>query len=329
MNYDHLQAVWARLGQHPETPARRELTVAASGSATAEGDILLAVDDAGLPHVLFPLRHDAPDFADRRSAGVHLVVRDLEHDGCSARYLDLSARRLHLIRVFGYLADEASASAISTGDSLAACRGALARWRELIDRDAPGVVSAEALRGLFAELWVFRSGLALDPGFAAAWRGHSGHPHDFYRRAVALEVKSTVSLGSWSFRIHGLAQLEPPAQAELYLVALRLILDDASGQAITTVVQDILDAGIDRIQLMSALANVGYHQSDEPHYAAQKFVVAAERTWRVSGAFPRLVRDNLEGRSVPSGVSDLHYSIDVPDSCAPVGLEHVLRQMLT
>ena len=328
MNFDHLQAAWARLSQHPDAPARRELTVVAAGSRTADGDILLGVDDGSLPHVLFPLSDNAPDFADRRSAGVHLVVRNLEHDGCSARYLDLSARRLHLGRVFGYLVEEASASALSTGDPMGACRGTLARWRELIDRDAPGALSAEALRGLFAELWLLRLGLALDPGFAAAWQGHAGHAHDFVRRAIALEVKSTVSLASWSFRIHGLAQLDPPAQTELYLAALRLIPDDASGEGITELVQEILNAGIDRVAFMSALANVGYRQADEPHYATQKFVVACERTWPVSGSFPRLVRDGLDGGKLPNGVSDLQYTIDVPDSCAHVELECILRRML-
>ena len=68
---------WRQLESSQGMPMRGEFRVFDTALSTAEGVVLLAIDAAGLRHVLVPVAADFPAAHDRRSGGVHLTTRPL------------------------------------------------------------------------------------------------------------------------------------------------------------------------------------------------------------------------------------------------------------
>jgi hypothetical protein len=299
---------------------------------TAEGVVLLAIDAAGLRHVLIPVAADFPAAHDRRSGGVHLTTRPLVDATHQRQYLDLACQKMHLNNVFTHLAEEVLDSLRDRAiQPLHACRQTLQRWRELLDREASSILSTEALCGLFGELWhLVRIATKSDRGLSA-WQGPYGARHDFTADGCALEVKTTARRDDWKFRVHGLTQLEQPHDARLYLCAMRLELNGASGSSVPDLIQAALNASIDRHDLLDRLSKIGYDQRDEVHYRQLRLEVIDWRVYEVTGSFPRLTAASFNQPGHPTGVSDVHYTIDLVASSAtplqPEILDHIHAEL--
>ncbi|WP_445989462.1 PD-(D/E)XK motif protein [Chromobacterium haemolyticum] len=319
---------WRQLESSQGMPMRGEFRVFDTALSMAEGAVLLAIDAAGLRHILVPVAADFPAAHDRRSGGVHLATRPLIDASGQRQYLDLACQKVHLNNVFTYLAEEVlDLLRGRTIPPLQACRQTLQRWRELLDREASSILSTEALCGLFGELWhLVRITAKSDHGLSA-WQGPHGARHDFTADGYALEIKTTARRDEWKFRVHGLMQLEQPHSAHLFLCAMRLELNGASGSSVPDLIQTVLDAGIDRCGLLDRLSKVGYDPRDEAHYRQLRLDVIDWRVYEVSGSFPRLTAASFNLPGPPPGVSDVHYTIDlVASSVAPLQpemLDHI------
>ena len=311
---------WHQLELVANMPTRGEFRVFDTALNTAHGTALLAIDAAGLRHVLVPVAADFPAAHDRRSGGVHLTTRPLVDALGQRQYLDLACQKTHLNNVFTHLAEEVL-DLLRDGEiqPLQACRQTLQRWRELLDREASNILSTEVLCGLFGELWHLVRIAERDALGVSAWQGPHGARHDFTVNGCALEVKTTARRDEWKFRVHGLAQLEQPRNARLYLCAMRLELNGASGSTVPDLIQAILDAGVDRLDLVNRLSEVGYDQRDEAHYQQLRLDVVDWRLYEVAASFPRLTSTSFNPPEPPSGVSDIHYTIDLAaSSTAPL-----------
>ncbi|AYR19113.1 PD-(D/E)XK motif protein [Alcaligenes faecalis] len=308
---------WLQLESSQGMPMRGEFRVFDTNLTTADGAVLLAIDAVGLRHVLVPVAADFPPAHDRRSGGVHLTTRPLVDASGQHQYLDLACQKGHLNNVFTHLAEEVldllRDSAIRP---LQACRQTLQRWRELLDRETSTILSTEALCGLFGELWHLARMAAKGDQGLLAWQGPYGARHDFTADGCALEIKTTARRNEWKFRVHGLMQLEQPANACLYLCAMRLELNGASGSSVPDLIQMLLATGIDRRDLLDRLSKVGYDQRDETHYQQLRLAVIDWRIYEVAAPFPRLTAASLNPPGPPSGVSDIHYTIDLAASSA-------------
>jgi hypothetical protein len=196
---------------HPRACQHGEFRVFDTELNTAEGVVLLAIDAAGLRHVLVPIAADFPAAHDRRSRGVHLTTRPLVDASGQRQYLDLACQKTHLNNVFTHLAEEVLGLLKDHAvQPLQACRQTLQRWRELLDREASSLLSTEALCGLFGELWhLVRIATKSDHGLSA-WQGPHGARHDFTVDGCALEVKTTARRDQWKFRVHGLTRWSNP-----------------------------------------------------------------------------------------------------------------------
>lgn len=303
---------WRQLESSQGMPMRGEFRVFDTALNTAEGAVLLAIDAAGLRHVLVPVAADFPAAHDRRSGGVHLTTRPLVDTSGQRQYLDLACQKTHLNNVFTHLAEEVLGLLRDRAiQPLQACRQTLQRWRELLDREASGILSTEALCGLFGELFhLVRIATKSDQGLSA-WQGPHGARHDFTVAGCALEVKTTARRDEWKFRVHGLTQLEQPHDARLYLCVMRLELNGTSGSSVPDLIQAVLNAGIDRRDLLDRLSKVGYDQRDEAHYRQLRLDVIDWRLYEVAASFPRLTAASFNPPESPSGVSDIHYTIDL------------------
>ncbi len=306
---------WRQLELASATPTRGEFRVFDTALNTADGAVLLAVDASGLRHVLVPVAADFPAAHDRRSGGVHLTTRPLVDDSGQRQYLDLACQKAHLNSVFAHLAEEVLGLLRSRAiKPLQACHQTLQRWRELLDREASNVLSTEALCGLFGELWHLARIAAKSTQGLSAWQGPYGARHDFTTEGYALEVKTTVRRDEWKFRVHGLTQLEQPRDARLYLCAMRLELNGASGATVPDLIQSILNTGVDRRELLARLSQAGYDLRDEAYYQALRIDVVDSRVYEVAASFPRLTGASFSPTGLAVGVSDIHYTIDLAAS---------------
>jgi len=318
---------WRQLESSQGMPTRGEFRVFDTALSTTEGVVLLAIDAAGLRHVLVPVAADFPPAHDRRSGGVHLTTRPLVDASGQRQYLDLACQKAHLNNVFTHLAEEVLGLLRDRAvQPLQACRQTLQRWRELLDREASSLLSTEALCGLFGELWHLVRIVTKNNQGLSAWQGPDGARHDFTADGCALEVKTTARRDEWKFRVHGLTQLEQPHNARLYLCAMRLELNGASGFSVPDLIQTILNAGIDRRDLLDRLSKVGYDQRDEALYRQRRLDVIDWRVYEVTASFPQLTVASFDPPGVPSGVSDIHYTIDlIASSATPLQSEMLDR----
>ncbi len=306
---------WRQLELSTGSPTRGEFRVFDTALNTSDGAVLLALDASGLRHVLVPVAADFPAAHDRRSGGVHLTTRPLVDDSGQRQYLDLACQKTHLNSVFAHLAEEVLGLLRSRAiPPLQACHQTLQRWRELLDREVSNVLPMEALCGLFGELWHLARIAAKSPQGLSAWQGPHGARHDFTTEGRALEVKTTARRDEWKFRVHGLTQLEQPRDARLYLCAMRLELNGASGATVPELIQSVLDTGVDRREFLGRLSQVGYDLRDEAHYQQIRIDVVDSRIYEVAASFPRLTGASFSPLGLAVGVSDIHYTIDLSAS---------------
>jgi hypothetical protein len=103
---------------------------------------------------------------------------------------------------------------------------------------------------------------------------------------------------------------------------MRLELNGASGSNIPDLIQTVLNAGIDRRDLLDKLSRVGYDQRDEAHYRQLRIDVIDWRVYEVTASFPRLTAASFNPPQPPPGVSDIDYTIDLlTSSAAPLRSE--------
>lgn len=293
-------------------PNRGEYRVI-EGSVTVSGaPILYGLDAEGRRHLFVPTEASTDVKPDRRSAGVHILPQVLEDGGQATSYIGLSCRREHLNAVFGHLVAETVQRLQQSGtDAYTTCRLVLARWRELIDRDVPRVLSPEAQTGLFAELsWLERM-VAHNVDALENWIGPSRAVHDFRRGDYAVEVKSTQSRESFTFKVNGLRQLETPVGGQLWAAACRVEEQPAFGRSLPAIIDDLRGMGVDPLSFAEKLLNAGYDSRDDAHYASRSFGLTETRVYRVDDSFPRLTRESFLDGLPSDRISNIAYLIDL------------------
>lgn len=294
----------------PKGPALNVLDLAVS---VDDGPVALGVDGSACRHILVPIQGDADEAEDREAAGVQLLVRDLEGRG-TQRYLDLYCTDTRFNRMFARLADDLVAELESAGgDASRTCRAVLSRWREMF-RSAPasGLSRVEVI-GLLAELqWLER--LAKEDPTAAmdVWTGWSSDRIDFRGSGAALEVKATTQREGFSIRIHGIRQLDPPTEARLFLAAVRYEeTASPSGDTLASVVGRLSDTGVDSVELLRRLAQIGYRAGIGGRHERARFEEIEHRLYEVDEFFPRISASNLTDGRLPDRVTDVEYSIEL------------------
>lgn len=187
----------------------------------------------------------------------------------------------------------------------------LRRWKAFMSGKRTGVLSAEEVRGLFAELQflldLYRS--RLPHGEAVnAWCGADRVQQDFIFRDNAIEVKSLSGKERNSVRISSEDQLET-LSSRLFLEVYRLtdLPESPDGLSLNDLVR-LIEGELTDAEAVEAftlkLAAAGYAPLRD--YDAPVFVVSEIRTFRVAEGFPRLVRSTL-----PQGIARLSYDLEL------------------
>jgi hypothetical protein len=314
-----LDASWDLLA-HDGGATRGEFRVVNSGTSSAEGPALLAVDSQGLRHLLIPVRAGTKFEPDERSSGVRLSSRSLLDNGLGTSFVDVSCRKPHLFEVFRSLVAEVLETLVTEpGRPATVAQRVLNRWRELLDRDRPGILSDEELVGLFGELLILKQLVQRTPGAVSIWSGPHGARFDFQRSTVCLEVKSTTSMERKIVHVHGIDQLDPGDGFDLYLAVIGLERVVDAGISVPEILGEIRQMAVDSLELASRLASIGYSEHDEAFYRERRFSLRSTDFFYVDGSFPRIIRSSFLMGDVPQQIESVRYAVDLTSS-PPVAL---------
>lgn len=185
------------------------------------------------------------------------------------------------------------------------------RWKAFLAGKKRRLMSAEEVRGLFAELNFLQQlyNNFLDKASAlSAWCGADRVQQDFIFLDTAVEVKSLSGRERNVIKISSEDQLESLC-SQLFLTAYRIAEapDTSKGRSLNMLVNDIFsDLGEEKLieAFDEKLVSYGYVELCE--YEISKFVVLDQYSYRVCGDFPKLVRSEL-----PEGLRNVSYEIEL------------------
>jgi hypothetical protein len=256
--------------------------------------------------VLVPVARGGALQAQRGSA-LTVEQHDLVFGGAEESFVDVGCGRSDLYYEFDAVVQDIVEAVRDSADARQATLEVVARWRRLFGTAAMRGLSAEARRGLFAELTCLQEFTAADPTLSAdSWRGPLREPHDFELTSACVEVKATGSI-SEDVRVHGLEQLAPDGNRRLYLAVLT-VAEDPEGRTIPDLVGDLRSAVHDRSTFAGRLIAAGW--SDDDPGANSRYVIGPVIVVPVSEEVPRIVRSLFTAGELPDGVGRLEYSID-------------------
>ncbi|MFE4514368.1 PD-(D/E)XK motif protein [Kitasatospora sp. NPDC056783] len=277
---------------------------------TDHGPLLAAVDADRMRHLLIPLAT-----RQRLSAGVavgslRILERPLEDDESYGRFADITCTDRELDDVFTGLCHDVLVALAADGDRpYRTARAVVERWRRLFSAGRRSLTDEQVV-GLFGELLVLIRLLEGDPGAVRHWAGPEGERHDFTGGRLAVEVKSSTTVSERRLlQVHGLDQLEPPEDGELFIAWQRL-QPDPRGRTLDELVTHARDLCDDEVAFLSKLARLGYQRSDQGQ-AGRRLSPVESRWYPVDDGFPKLTTTSIPGAEVPAGVLDVRYTVDL------------------
>lgn len=229
------------------------------------------------------------------------VDRDLFHGLCQT-----------LIENLDGVSDPASALGIALNH--------IKRWKAFLAGKQTRVLSAEEVRGLFAELTFLRllnEKYLSDAQAVEAWCGPDRIHQDFMFGNTAVEVKSISGRDRSIVRVSSEDQLETVSE-NLFLAVYHLseVTNNMPAKSLNELVavagHELTDAGAieDYWRKLAAYGYVEMREYDNPN-----FCLNGSNVYRVTDDFPRLVRSELR-----DGVVDVKYGLQL-EKIAPFECE--------
>lgn len=301
-----------------------ESASAALGPSGRLRDAILVKDHVGLIHLMAHLPAERERFEVPLGRVLRAVWVDTKGPQGTTIWLDVACLDARLLRTFlsliGEMLDRSDESGRPCIDELTEV---LESWRAALAR-ARGAMDRNRVIGIFGELTILERLARRDPQAAlSAWLGRRGGRHDF-SRTNALEVKTLSGSGSPMVTIHGDAQLDPPTDALLHLVAFR-ITDSASGESVDELIERVSSHGVPREEIIRSLGDDAPGVEDR----ARRFEIEETRLHFVTEDFPGIRASRIDP-SILRGVSGLNYQMTL-DSCPgqldPSQLDRVLEEL--
>ncbi|MDC7710059.1 PD-(D/E)XK motif protein [Vogesella indigofera] len=236
------------------------------------------------------------------------------HAGRSLCFVDLTCLSRNLELVFGEVVEEILTRIAGGMNGLEAAATTISDFRDLLERNQSSTVAQTAIVGLVGELYYLNRLLAHSPCGWKAWRGPAGDRHDFRIGNSSLEVKTTSQAGNTVITIHGTDQLLPPSGGSLHLLHLTLEAVAGGLLSVSSLGQSALAKADDPAALAKLIGSAGCSNVDDPAWNAMAYHLESENLYKVSDGFPRIVLNTMANGSLPAGVSDVVYKVDL--SCA-------------
>lgn len=302
---------WALLRAGNHAGGGLEIPTIPTDASTIAGPIRLAVGADGEPRLLLPLtRHETPGSVEAGN-GLSISVSSFSYRGTPVRFLDLTCVSPDLEPVFKEVADEILARIGSGEGCVDAVRSTIVDFRALLIRAPAKDVNTGRLAGLVAELVVVNRLLDRSPSAWRVWRGPEGDRHDFRTGNTSLEVKASLRPASVVVTINGLGQLEAPTGGTLHL--LHVVLEPVAGGilGVAGLARNAVSKADDPGRIGALLAEAGCRDPEAEEWNRKSFRLESEQLYEIRPGFPRLTHTMLKDRTLPHGVHDVTYAIDL------------------
>ena len=190
----------------------------------------------------------------------------------------------------------------------------LEKWQKFLSKRNSYLLNEYEIKGLIGELLFLKEEVLKRYGSAGIsfWEGPLGKPQDFSIGNTVYEVKCQA--GASNTRVHiSLPQQLWPQAPIMYLVVYSLGKATSSMAGAFTLpeliesIRNILRDEAELDDFESRLLSVNYIEASD--YSSYVYVFNGARFFRVREGFPK-----IEAESIPEGVSDLKYMIEL-DKC--------------
>jgi len=275
------------------------------------------IDSMKQRHLLVPIEKDEEDYNDSESKGMSISTRKLIIKGTEQkRYIDIICQDISGHIIFDAIAEDI-AEKLDNGIPKEVVANVIGKWRNFWKKTSQEIMSSNEIMGLFGELWfLYKWLLPYLENFEAIkrWRGPFSSRHDFEWKGKSVEVKSTTNVQSRVHKIHGIDQLSPPENGDLFLFSLRLREEQGSEMTLPSLIGSCKDLLGDDIESLSKFENIlaiaGYSPLYDKEYSKFKFRVVDEKLYKVTEEFPHLERNSFIN-DIPSGIRLIEYSISL------------------
>ena len=307
---------WSLLRAGTRETTGLEIPTIPVGVGSSVGQARYALGESGEARLLLPLREGESLRGLAEAPSLRIRVSTYVVGGRGIRFLDLTCLAHDLDTVFAEVADEVVSRVRDGQGCAAAARSTIEDFRTLLLRPSGAGVVMSSVIGLVAELLVLNRLLDRSPKAWRAWQGPEGERHDFRNADSSLEVKATTRAGNTVITVNSVEQMEPPSGGSLHL--LHLTIEQVAGGLLSI-------SGLGRAALAKAdrpdklqdlLSATGCTNVDSEEWNRASFRQEEERLFQVRDGFPRLVRSMLEGGSLPNGIGQLKYQIDLAAAAA-------------
>ncbi len=167
--------------------------------------------------------------------------------------------------------------------------------------------------GLLGELYLLRQALTLDADSVGLWTGPGSPPgqHDFLGTKTAIEVKSTLLRNSAVVHISGIGQLAPPPGRALVLCHLRFDETGQHGLSVPLLAEEVVALSSQPLLVRTRLADAEFDATNPEPWGDRQFDLRSATFFRVAEGFPRITNANLVEGTVPLGVNNVSYELDL------------------
>lgn len=310
---DQLESAWLTLVSYGLPPAN-EIKVFEISGKLSSGSVLLAIDSAGLRHLLVPLPVGETVKEDKKGAGIRVTSHAMIDRGLRTNFIDIACCNSQLHNAFLYLAcevlQELSTVSIGVGE---ACIRAINNWRALLERERASIISREVIIGLAGELIQLIILLKIDPSADLIWGGPEGHRHDFSNGIISLEVKTTTMRHGLSVTINSIDQLEPLPEGQLYLSLISLEEVSEGGLTIESLVREIERITPFSHRILAKIRQYGWEPVNQNDETSLHFILKKITVYKVDNHFPRLIPSSIIG-GLPSQITNVQYEINLTGS---------------
>jgi hypothetical protein len=282
-----------------------------------EMPVYAAVDRNGYRHILIKkLSQDKNIQFQTRGLDVNTSIFKIGN-AQEAAYVDLICTNINQNRTFTVVASDLTQSITNSTKSLEdTIKEVLYRWRDFWTAKFSGMSMEETL-GLFGEAWfMLRWFPKIDFHVIDIWQKSENARHDFQVGSTSIEVKVSNSRNSNypNHHISGLEQLDDPESGELYLFSLQLTEDSLSSNTLHNIVREVQNRLANDFRALNEfnekIVERGYSLDDTSN-PAKGFRIIAERLFKVTGEFPRIIRRTFGNQGPPAGTSNIRYNIDL------------------
>ena len=204
---------------------------------------------------------------------------------------------------------------LQTADSLAetstfaqAVVATIAKWAVIFGAANGETLSAPQAAGVIAELVTLKRILEATGDLSLDfWHGPNREPHDFVVNNHGLEVKAKVGSGD-QVSINGFHQLWVEPCVTLH-VALYRILTEGGPLSISSLEDEIVNMGVDLLDIRMKLASMGVTPRDE--LWCQGMQVQSLTMFPVTAFTPRIAPDSIRDEIASHSLANVSYSVSV------------------